>query len=705
MEERTRELLEAALSYARRGWRVVPLHNPVEDGRCSCGSFKGPCYLDQKTGVIHGSPAKHPRTKNGLLDATTDEATIRRWWATFPLANVGIATGAESGLFVLDIDSRHGGEDTLTAMREEYGPLPQTVTALTGAGEHRLFTHPGFPVRTSAGKLGEGLDTRGDGGYIVATPSLHISGRLYAWEGSGDPDEIPLSPAPAWLYDLLNKNGTQPHVGPIDPDAKIPIGRRREAWKTLAAQLHNDGVPLESKVRIMTAFAREMFESPETAREDDARGLAAWYEDKDRATDFTIALPPPTELARGEIALPGDEWPGFPEEAAYGLAGDVVRAIDPYTEADPVAILAHLLVFFGNCVGPSPHFRVGGDEHPAKLFAVLVGESSTGRKGTSEGQVRHLFKSVDPDWTKNCFVQGLASGEGLIRALAPEGASADSRAVVVEHEMANVLAAMGRLNSTLSSVIRQAWDKSDLAIHRATFRNTIKVSGVHVSMVTHITPGELLRRMDSSDNSNGFANRFLWFMVRGSKDLPDAPQVPPEVFRGLECRLIKALDFGRRTSEMRRDDAAADFWRTLYPKLREQRPGLAGLVTNRAHVQVIRLSLIYALLDQSATVREEHIRAARALWDFTVESAQHIFGGRMGDPIAQRILDELSEAENGALTRRDLSDALGRNVPALILENSLTALGGMGLIRLFRRPNEPGKRGPRPEVIALVRRN
>jgi hypothetical protein len=437
----------------------------------------------------------------------------------------------------------------------------------------------------------------------------------------------------------------------------------------------------------------------------------------DATEKFLPKAPNPTnapsdeEVERSAIAEDGegpngpkliiDDWPKLPLAALHGLAGDVVRAIDPYTEADPAAILAHFLVFFGNCVGPSPHFRVGGDEHPAKLFVALVGDSSTGRKGTSEGQVRHLFKAVDPDWTKNCFVHGLASGEGLIRALAPtESGSADSRAVVVEPEMANVLAAMGRQNSTLSSVIRQAWDRSDLSLMRAASKNTVKVHGVHVSMVTHVTPGELLRRMDSSENSNGFANRFLWLLVRRSKSLPDAPQVPQAAFDALENRTVLALDFGRRTTEMRRDDEAASAWRNLYPDLAASRPGLVGLVTSRGPAQVIRLALIYALLDHSQTVQPPHLEAAKAFFDFTAQCARKIFGGRVGDPIAQRILEILEEV--GEISRTELYDFLGRNIPGMVIENALTTLQADGLIKIRIGETTPGTRGPKPRLISLT---
>ena len=187
-------LLQFALSYPKAGLHVLPLHNPVRENdgwRCSC-------MLDCN------SPAKHPRTANGLLDATTDPRCIEEWWRRWPESNVGIRTGAVSGIIVLDVDPRHGGDDSLFEIEKEHGELPPTWRFHTGGGgEHILFRHPGGEIRNSAGKLGLGLDARGDGGYIVAPPSRHISGRQYVIDVDCHPRDVPLASAPEWLLEAL----------------------------------------------------------------------------------------------------------------------------------------------------------------------------------------------------------------------------------------------------------------------------------------------------------------------------------------------------------------------------------------------------------------------------------------------------------------------------------------------------------------------
>ncbi len=151
-------MAEKAAGYARRGWAVFPLHTPDSSGTCSC-----------KKGAKCGDSGKHPRTKNGLNDASADPAQVARWWSRWPEANIGIVCGAVSGLVVIDVDGPDG-EESLEALAAELGPLPETVEALTGEGRHLYFNHPGVEIRPSTGEIGPALDVRGDGGYVVGPP-------------------------------------------------------------------------------------------------------------------------------------------------------------------------------------------------------------------------------------------------------------------------------------------------------------------------------------------------------------------------------------------------------------------------------------------------------------------------------------------------------------------------------------------------------
>jgi Bifunctional DNA primase/polymerase, N-terminal/AAA domain/Primase C terminal 1 (PriCT-1) len=220
--------LEAALTHAAAGRAVLPVHS-VLDGVCACGE------------PTCGSPGKHPRTRNGLNDATTDTARVMDWWTRAPGANVGIATGAISGVVVLDIDISTGGSPSLAKLERTYGRLPQTTKVLTGSGGfHYYFRHPGGTIRNSAGTLGNGIDVRADGGYVIAPPSIHKSNRSYQWLHSLDE----LADMPEWLLGLITITATGRRNGHSLPLAgvAIPEGRRNADLASLAGAMRNRGM-------------------------------------------------------------------------------------------------------------------------------------------------------------------------------------------------------------------------------------------------------------------------------------------------------------------------------------------------------------------------------------------------------------------------------------------------------------------------------
>jgi putative DNA primase/helicase len=170
---------------------------------------------------------------------------IRQSWARWPYANVGIATGRDSGLVVVDVDPRNGGEDSLLALERKSGELPQTVEALTGGGgRHILFAHPGRHIKN--GQLAQGVDIKADGGYIVVPPSIHASGRPYAWETCSHPDDVALAPLPEWIV-RLNEDGRHSDSGRSDP-ARIPDGTRNDTLTSLAGSMRRRGMT-ESAIR------------------------------------------------------------------------------------------------------------------------------------------------------------------------------------------------------------------------------------------------------------------------------------------------------------------------------------------------------------------------------------------------------------------------------------------------------------------------
>lgn len=396
-----------------------------------------------------------------------------------------------------------------------------------------------------------------------------------------------------------------------------------------------------------------------------------------------------------------DAWPTLDERAIRGVIGGLVRAIEPHSEADVVALLMQALIAFGNTMNRSAYFSAEADRHHMNLNAVLVGETAKGRKGTSWGYVRRVFAAVDPDWASTRVLNGLSSGEGLIWAVRdkitkdepvrekgrPTGeyqtvvvdrGIEDKRLLVLESEFASTLRVMGRDGNTLSAVIRQAWDSGDL---RTMTKNCpAQATGAHISIVAHITKDELCRLIEATEASNGFCNRFLWSCVRRSKALPEGGHFDETTLAPMIQRLHAAVNFGRSAQEIKRNDGAREVWRAVYSELSEGKPGLLGSVVSRGEAQVMRLACLYALQDMSYVVTPDHLTAALALWEYCESSAKYIFGQRLGDPIADELLKALRQHRDG-MTRTEIRDWFGRNRKANEIDRGLALLAKQGLAR------------------------
>lgn len=391
-------------------------------------------------------------------------------------------------------------------------------------------------------------------------------------------------------------------------------------------------------------------------------------------------------------------WPQLAPEALHGLAGEIVKTIAPYTEADPVATLVHVLTAVGNLIGSGPHARVQHDRHPARLNVALVGRTAKARKGLAWSTPRHMLAQVDEPWGRLRVKSGLSSGEGLIykvrdareeqqptkekghvvdyqRVVVDEGEQ-DKRLLVIEPELAVVLKNMARETNTLSGVLRQAWDFGDLST--LTKNSPVQATGAHISIVGHITQDELLRYLTETERANGFANRFLWLLVRRSNVLPDGAVVPEDKLAPLVAKLQLVVDAAKNIGEIQRDEAARAIWAEVYPRLSAGESGMVGAIIARAEAQVLRLSVLYAVLDRANVVRAEHLKAALALWDYAEASARLIFGGRLGYPMADRILAALRANKSG-LTETEIHNLFGRHKSAGEIVATLDFLQRRGL--------------------------
>lgn len=317
--------LGAVLAYVRRAIPVMPLWHP-RDGACSCPD--GGCP----------SPGKHPRTPHGLADASADESVIAAWWRRWPYANVGIVTGTRSGLVVVDVDD--GGADAIAALEARHEPLPATLANHTRPGRvHLIFRHPGILIPNSVRKLGPGLDVRGDGGYIVAPPSRHPDGHLYAWgpdlRGRLVPEPAPM---PAWLVELTRRDRRrEPVPATIAPrpagTGGTPYGRKALEGEVATLRSTGEGSRNDqlntSAFKLFRLVAGGELDDAEVVAELAAAARGIGLEDREASRTIDSARAAAFGQPRQAPERPRREPPKPASKASTNGGGTPVRVVPP----------------------------------------------------------------------------------------------------------------------------------------------------------------------------------------------------------------------------------------------------------------------------------------------------------------------------------------------------------------------------------------
>ena len=508
------------------------------------------------------------------------------------------------------------------------------------------------------------------------------------------PGEHDIRQAPAWLVARLRRRTPAPSAAISDALPRLVEGNRNTALASLAGAMRVRGMSVEAIRAALLEENRARCDPPLDDREVEkiAESISRYPSGGSKVVGGGGLF------SHNSLFSPADEpeWPAPPSDTVFtGLAGEIVHALAEHTEADPIAILANLLVGVGSIVGTGPHFMVGATKHHPREFVALVGRTSKARKGDSLPGVRRVLELAAPDWGSR-IVGGLSTGEGLIhtvrdpvekqepikekglitgyqKVVVDEGV-ADKRLFVIEPELARVLRVMERQGNSLSPVLRAAWDSGDLAV--LTRANSIHATGAHISLVGHITKEELERELPDVEAANGFGNRFMWLAVRRSRLLAEPVPFSDDDARRLAFDLGQALGRALGVREMTRDEEARRLWIDVYEELTAERDGLVGSLTARAEAHVLRLSMLYALLDGTATIQLLHLTAALELWAYSARSLEYLFGNASGDPVADVILRALMTS--GPLRRTEISALFGRHESAARIEQGLRHLARRG---------------------------
>lgn len=661
----TEDRIRAALWFAERGFGVFSVWSTEDDGTCRCPL--GP-ECDQ--------PGKHPVPRIGFKAATTDEARIRAMLSIPSRPNWGMLP--PEGVFVLDVDG--DGVERLAALEAVHGPLPPTLRTNTAHGQHVFLRWPADlprPIGQLFGyvtRWGSGATT----GYVIGPRSVHASGAVYVPAGPFvEIAELPDAWARAVVAPpaVVTEDALEFTSGYQLPEPGY-TGSRYDAIRDYVASRYMRGISRDEVLAgVLTVLA------PRFADAIDEGDIRSRFDRAWKGTPGRLGEPMDAEAQAAAVAAattspatPGTDWPEPPDELVYhGPLGEVVRVVADRTEADPVGILGTLLASIGACMGNGKYIYQGSAQSP-NLFVVLVGDSSSGRKGTAGSIAREVMGAAYPDWS-DFIVAGLGSGEGLVGYLKQNEKNGEQRALVMESEFGRLLTVMAREGSTLSPMIRDAWD--GVPMGRILAREQSIVRSHHVGVVAHVTPVELRQKLTGTDAANGFGNRFIWLAVRRTRLVP-FPESPLQlVDRALLGDIGAAIDGAQAPAEVPWSPAGREAWEDLYLELAMQRRyGLLGAMLARTESQVVRIALVYALLDRSRVIDVVHLTAARALWAYAERSVAHVFGTSTGDRHADSLRTLLAD---GPVAWYDAKRELGLRTAAE-LQSAVSLLESLGIV-------------------------
>jgi len=466
---------------------------------------------------------------------------------------------------------------------------------------------------------------------------------------------------------------------------------RRKDSPTLKAWRESTRPSIEASAAYWTGRTEEA----ETAGDDGVALSTRGDDTLDKLNKAIEALRYPE--SRSLDSTPPAGWPApLGEDAYHGLAGDVIRSVAPYTEASPEALLTDLLASFGVMVGRGPYYRLGGDVQQPRLNVAVVGDTARGRKGAARGVIARVTENADlvalvgdiglMPWTHRHYLKGLTSGEGLVSAVEKTGA--DGRVLIIEEEFGRLITAAAREGSTLSPLIREAYDRNRLQV--ANKNTPLEVSNAYIGIVANITQAELMSAFGatkSTETRNGFANRFLYIASRRPHKIART-HIPDGVIERATSDLRDAVKRARRVKEVTFSKPAEAVWDDWY-YAQPDAEGLYGAVTSRLDVHAVRVAMVYALLDGSRSINARHVKAALEVIRYADDSARHILGDSTGNPLADRILRALrkmdltqgAERDTTPMTRTQILRLCSNHATKEEVDNALEALRGAQLIR------------------------
>lgn len=375
----------------------------------------------------------------------------------------------------------------------------------------------------------------------------------------------------------------------------------------------------------------------------------------------------------------------LPEDAVFDCAlGRMAREVSPTSEADPIGVLATLVTAVSAMLGRMAWVQIGDSRHPLLVWALLVGGTSSGRKGTATDAARRILEAADPGFMTDNTVSGLSSAEGLVAQVQdadeedegdePAGSKKkeDKRLLVIENEYSIVMTRSRREGNALGPVMREAWDGRSL---RVMTKVPLVATDPHIAILGHVTPGEFRAKASAQDLAGGSYNRFLMFYVERSQRLPHGGGADDLLIQDLGRELRNRVALARVVGPVSWSDESRGFWVSIYHELvdLEDDPDIAEWVA-RSIPYTLRVAALYAALDGRITMSAADLRAAIALIRYGLESARFVVGSGGKSGYLEKISAWVVEAGEEGLPKSVITKRLSGRMTAAEIDELLELL-------------------------------
>lgn len=575
---------------------------------------------------------KIPLIKDWVNKASNCRIQIEEWFKDKDF-NAGILTGSANMLWVLDIDKKSGGLDSLQKLDKKFGNLQEKCSFLVrtgGGGLHLYFALTGDDKIYSKIGVLPGIDIKGEGGYVVSPYSVHENGNKYL--PLNEEKELSLSSlkeAPDHLIEHLLSQKPKSHTSPVSPyshiaGTKAKMGERNNLLFKRLCSLRNAPYSQEGFLAMAKEENRLLCEPPLSESEVIALATGVFKRYKYENEEYSI--------------------PKLDQKAYYGILGKIITLIKNETEASPEAMLFQGLVILGNLMNRKFYRAVSGSRIYSNVFTVIVGKTSKARKGTSFKDISYIFKRVWEKGFENRIKRGVSSGEGIIWIIRdPEieeitnkkgkiekkvldKGTTEKEIILFEEEFSKLIKVSKRESNTVSEVLRVAFDSNDL--QSISKEQPAKATAPLVSLIGHITKEEFIHVHNDVDKSNGLFNRILWCHSERSNVIPLPKNFEDIDFSQIEITLNNLKKFINESEEtcVEFSDDGKEIWEIFYKQYAYSPDENNASIKGRTETYILKIATILAVSDTSTIIRAEHIEAAIAIVDYSNKVIDHVFG-------------------------------------------------------------------------------